>query len=162
MLSRLHKAIFGRRSPATLRLPGDGSFRFQVVRETKYQDAIAAACGPAPVAGSEIECQAQLVTEDWHPYDRTAVQVLIGGRRVGYLQQPDAIAWRWHIRQLGRPEAVGTCAARIVVDPGQGADGNGRFGVKLDFRLPERDLTQRAVAAGRAKDRRLPRVPSGH
>src|SRR5687767_5139241 len=131
MWDRLRKAIFGSDTPATVRLPGDGSYKLQAVREPKYQDALAAACGGAFSDGAKIACRAQLVPEDWHPYDRTAVQVLIGGRRVGYLHQPDAIAYRWHLRQLGSPEAVGTCAARIDVQSDQGHDGHGRFGVRL-------------------------------
>jgi hypothetical protein len=163
MWDRLRKAIFGSDTPAAVRLPGDGSYKLEVVKESKYQDALAAACGGAATDGAKIACQAQLVPEDWHPYDRTAVQVLIGGRRVGYLHQPDAIAYRWHLRQLGSPEAVGTCAARIVVESGQGHDGNGRFAVRLDFRLSERDLAQRAAAYGRTKNgNQRQRMAPGH
>jgi hypothetical protein len=151
MWDRLRNAVFGRGVPATVRLQGDGSYRLEVVRDPRYRDALAAACGRATAGGEEIPCQAQLVPEDWHPYDRTAVQVLVGGRRVGYLHQHDAIAYRRHLKQMGSPDAVGTCAARIIVESGKGPDGHGRYVARLDFHLPEHALTPGAAALGRPK-----------
>ena len=148
MWNRLRKMFSGHDAPATVRLQGDGSYGLQVVGDSKYQEALNAACGHATPDAMGFVCQAQLVTDDWHPYDRTAVKVLIDGRRIGYLQQPDAIAYRWHLRQAGKPDAVGTCAACIMLDSDRGHDDGAKHLVaRLDLRLAEKELPQRAAAA---------------
>lgn len=116
-------------STPLIELQGDGSFEFEIVGESFYQDALERLAGGRTEDGAEVEAVALLVPELTNPHDRNAVAVRILGYTVGYLSRSDALRYR---------EACGVmparCAALIVGGWDRGPDDQGHFGVKLDLK----------------------------
>lgn len=125
-----------KQADSEIMLEGDGSFLLAIVRESKYQSELEQICGGRTVDGADTVVSARLLLENGNPYDRGAVRVEVNGMTVGYLDQPDAKAYRKYLRKLGKPRAVGLCQANIRGGwkRGRGKQ-EGHFGVWLDFLL---------------------------
>lgn len=131
-----------RRSRATASIPsGDafhwpstGGFWFEVVGESNYQPALAAAAGGQPARGDGIEVTAALVPEDSNRFDPAAVAVQLDGETVGYLSRDDARSFRRRLGQKGLAGSITTCGAAIV-GGGQRSDGSPlSYGIRLDLK----------------------------
>ncbi len=121
------------RIPATKHLDGDGSFDFDIVGESYYQDALERIVGGRTDESSEFECIASLVCEDDNPHDSNAVAVYINGQKVGHLARPVAAGFRDIQRRHGWVGQIVTADAMIVGGWDRGGRGKGHFGVKLDI-----------------------------
>lgn len=121
-----------RHSPVA-RLPGPGTFDFDIVGESKYQDALEAICGGRDRDGVEKRVEATLVLEDENPHDNKAVRVDVQGRTVGYLSREAARNYRKQIAKAGHPRLTAVCDAIIVGGWQRSKKDVGSFGVKLDL-----------------------------
>ena len=115
------------------RLPGPGTFDFDIVGESKYQEALEAISGGREREGVEKRTEATLVLEDQNPHDNRAVRVDIQGRTVGYLSRDDARSYRKQIAKAGHPRLTAVCDALIVGGWHRSKKDVGSFGVKLDL-----------------------------
>lgn len=122
-----------KRIPATKHLDGDGSFDFDIVGESHYQDALERIVGGRTDESVEFECLASLICEDDNPYDSNAVAVYINGQKVGHLARPVAAGFRDIQRRHGWVGQIVTADAMIVGGWDRGNRGRGDFGVKLDI-----------------------------
>lgn len=114
-------------------LPGPGTFEFDIVGESHYQDALEAICGGRTEESAEQSAEAVLVLEDSNPHDNMAVRVDIGGNTVGYLSKSNARAYRRQLRELGHPNITCKCKAMVVGGWERPGGDVGSFGVKLDL-----------------------------
>jgi hypothetical protein len=114
-------------------LPGPGSFEFDIVGESKYQDALEEICGGRTEDSAEHRTEAVLYLEDSNPHDNMAVRVDIRGRTVGYLSRNDARSYRQQLKKLGHERIVCRCDAMIVGGWRRSRADQGHFGVKLDL-----------------------------
>lgn len=114
-------------------LTGDGSFSFDIVGESHYQDAIEFVAGGRSDASARIRKIAMLVPESDNPHDTNAVRVDIEGRRVGYLSRGDAVRYRNLLKKKGLAGLAMTVDALIVGGWDRGNGDRGLFGVKLDL-----------------------------
>lgn len=105
------------------------SFPTDVVGESNYQEAIMAQCGRHTRAGVEHECVATLRPDPTNRFDTNAVEVLIGGRRVGFLAREEAPRVKEALAAVGLPSA--TCGARIRGGWRTNQYDEGHFGVRL-------------------------------
>ena len=116
----------------SVRIDGDGTFGFEIVGESFYQDAIAAVAGPKIEDGYELEVEAALAPENDNKFDSNAVGVWIQNRKVGHLSKAAAKAYR---NDLGTQHAE--CDALIVGGwrrtRRDGTIDEGHFGVRLDI-----------------------------
>lgn len=109
------------------------SGRVNVVGESHYQDAIAAAAGGRELSGGEDEarCRAVLIPEPNNPHDANAVRVAVQGKTVGYLSREAATDYQPVLMDLHTSGRLGWCHARI-------AGGGQRYcGVFLELSEPE-------------------------
>jgi hypothetical protein len=111
--------------------PGPGHFDVEVVGESHYQWAIAAAAEAEEREGALV---ADLVPEDGNPHDPKAVRVDVLGRPVGYLPREDARTFRRRLASRRLSGQVTQCAATVT--GGGETRGGGRlsFGVQLDMK----------------------------
>jgi hypothetical protein len=114
-------------------LPGPGTYEFDIVGESKYQDVLEAICGGRNEDSAEHITEAVLYLEDSNPYDNLAVRVDIDGRTVGYLSRKDARSYRQQLKQLGHGRIVCKCDAMVVGGWRRSRTDQGHFGVKLDL-----------------------------
>lgn len=114
-------------------LPGPGTYEFDIVGESKYQEALESICGGRTEDSAELATQAVLVLEDSNPHDNMAVRVDIQGKTVGYLSRKDARNYRKQLQQLGHPGITCSCNAMIVGGWQRSPTDQGHFGVKLDL-----------------------------
>lgn len=114
-------------------LQGPGTFRFEIVGESHYQDVLCELAGGRTPGGAKQYCDAVIVLDDDHPHDSKAVRVDISGKTVGYLSRDDARNYREQLRRAGHPRLVATCRAVIVGGWARGTNSQGFFGVKLDL-----------------------------
>ncbi|MDL1909738.1 hypothetical protein FBQ81_03445 [Chloroflexi bacterium CFX6] len=99
----------------------------QVVGESHYQAALERIAEDYP---RRFVDSVDLYLEDDNRYDSNAVAVAVEGETVGYLPKDDAIKYRQHIEELGYPNAIGTCAGKLI------GGGEGRsYGFMLDLDL---------------------------
>jgi hypothetical protein len=119
-------------------LEGDHEFGFEVVGESKYQDALSNICGGHCEEGHEHECLAELVPEPDNPYDPNAVAVLIEGEKVAYLSRFDAKRYLDELARLGHAGDRASCDAMINGGWDRGGREKGYFGVELDLAWPFR------------------------
>src|SRR5678815_27496 len=89
--------------PLQGRLKGPGTYEFDIVGESKYQDALEAICGGRTEESAEQYTEAELYLEDSNQFDNQAVRVTIAGNTVGYLSRENARAYRTQLKQLGQP-----------------------------------------------------------
>ena len=115
-----------------LRIEGDGTFEFEIVGESYYQDAIAAAAGHKIEDGYELEVEAVLAPENDNKFDSNAVGVWIQNRKVGHLSKAAAKVYR---NNFGTQHAE--CDALIAGGwrrtRRDGTIDEGHFGVRLDI-----------------------------
>ncbi len=107
---------------------GEGTFDFDVVGESGYQDALSEICGGKTREGHNLECVAYLVPEPDNPHDESAIAVYIDNLKVGYL--PRVVTKRVAEILAGRIISVD---AVIVGGWRRPSGSEGHFGVKLDF-----------------------------
>ncbi len=119
--------------PYIARLGGTGRYEFDIVGESKYQDALERICGGRTEDGANDLVDATLYQEDSNPHDSQAVRVDIEGLTVGYLSRDDAHAYRKQLDALGQGPLVAVCKAKIVGGWQRGKSDRGHFGVKLDL-----------------------------
>jgi hypothetical protein len=115
------------------RLPGPGTYAFDIVGESKYQDALEAICGGRSEDSADHFAEAILYLEDSNPYDNQAVRIDIDGQTVGYLSRENARAYRKQLKQLGHERLTCRCNAKVVGGWRRGQSDQGHFGVKLDL-----------------------------
>lgn len=120
--------------PVVLR--GDGKYAFDVVGESRYQEALTSICGGKSEENACHQCLATLIPEPENPYDANAIAVIIEQKVVGYLSRPNATRYRQDLAAAGHGDAVATCNARIIGGWDRGDGDEGSFGVKLDLRFP--------------------------
>ena len=114
-------------------LEGDGSYAFDIVGESHYQDALEKITGGKTEDGYEMEVKVLLVHEDGNPYDSKAVSVSIEGDIVGYLDKRIARQFRKRMAESGIPGYPAVCNALIVGGWDRGGNNQGHFGVELDL-----------------------------
>jgi rubrerythrin len=111
--------------------PGDETL--EVVGESYRQDTLWAVVGGFRTDPVRHRTHALLVPEYDNPHDTNAIQVLIGGERVGYLSRDDAAEYRPGLQALMRKSTNGLVALdAVIVGGGPRPDGVGRLGVFLD------------------------------
>jgi hypothetical protein len=117
-------------------LPGGDTV--DVVGESHYQDALAAAVGGRTEDGADCERWAYLIPEPDNPYDRNAVAVYIDGQTVGYLGRGDAVEYSALLGELWQKYNVrAVCRANIRGGWDRGGGDVGHYGVKLALARPE-------------------------
>ena len=114
-------------------LPGPGTYEFDIVGESAYQDSLESICGGRSEDSAEFQTEAILVLENSNPHDSLAVRVDIQGKTVGYLSRKDARNYRKQLEQLGHPNVTCSCKAMIVGGWQRSRTDRGNFGVKLDL-----------------------------
>jgi hypothetical protein len=113
--------------------PDVGDFAVEVVGESMYQPALAAAAGGQAGGALGIPCTAMLVPEPTNPADANAISVQIGGRTVGYLSRPNARSFRARLESATGMVQPTSCGA-IIRGGGQRESGETIFyGVWLDL-----------------------------
>lgn len=110
---------------------GDGSYDYDIVGESSYQDAISRIVGGSTDESVEHECYAIVAPEPSNKHDKNAIKVIIDGTIVGYI--PRSETDHFHPILAGRPAG---CEALIVGGWNRGRRGRGHFGVKLDIEWP--------------------------
>ena len=121
------------RPTQALRIIGDGSFDYDVVGESFYQDHLNRICGGKTENGHEYRCLAVLVCEDNNPHDTNAIAVVISGRKVGHLPRSEAAAFRQLLRRHGIENLPVRCDALVVGGWKRARGDEGHYGVKLDI-----------------------------
>lgn len=116
-------------------LNGDGTFPLAIVGESRYQHELETISGERTESGVNVVAPARLVLEDNNPYNRKAVRAEINGMTVGFLDKPDARAYRRYLKGLRKSKAVGLCQASIRGGWKRSDTDQGYYGVWLDFRL---------------------------
>ncbi|GAA0623587.1 hypothetical protein GCM10009422_19590 [Brevundimonas kwangchunensis] len=106
-----------------------GSFPTQVVGESNYQRAIMAECGSHTRYGVEHECVATVRPDPNNRFDPNAVEVLIRGQRVGFLNREWAPRMKEALAAVGLGSA--TCGALINGGWRTNHHDEGHFGVRL-------------------------------
>ncbi len=127
------RAQSGSVSAVSGNLPGPGTYEFDIVGESKYQEALESICGGRTEDGAELQTDAVLFLEDTNPHDNMAVRVDIEGQTVGYLSRKDARSYRNQLQQLGHANITCSCNAMIVGGWERSRSDRGHFGVKLDL-----------------------------
>lgn len=140
-----------RATSPTVTLDGDGSFRVQVVGESRYRESFARIFGPRTPDGVDEERDASLVLDDDNAFDDHAVRVEIEGLPVGYLARGDARAYRRWLEAHGHGRARCQCSALIRGGWDRGAGDRGDYGVSLD-------LAAEVVGVGRRSVQRDPQL----
>lgn len=104
-----------------------------VVGESHYQPALLALCGGYTPDGHAIPCEAVLRPEPDNAYDANAVQVIIEGSVVGYLERADAKRFAAEMERAGRAGEAARCGAIIKGGFKISSKENAAFGVYLAF-----------------------------
>jgi hypothetical protein len=99
--------------PETIVLVGGARYEVEIVGAERYQPALEAICGPRQSKGIRRFETARLILEDKNPQDRSAVQVEIRCRTVGYLGPEQALSYRQLLVKRDAPRAAGQCQALI-------------------------------------------------
>jgi hypothetical protein len=82
VLDAVSAALFGRPASASRMLFGTGSYDFDIVGESFYQDALEALAGGRHVKAAHVECVAFIAPEPENPHDQNAVVVTIERSKV--------------------------------------------------------------------------------
>lgn len=116
-------------SDSVVALEGDGSYSFDIVGESHYQDELKRIAGPKQEKGKALECEALIIHEPDNPHDRNACAVMIDGRKVGYLSKEDAKD------QVSFRQSPGFSLSAKALIMGGWSDhrGEGSYGVRLDY-----------------------------
>jgi len=123
-----HNTLRGR-----IRVPlkGNGSYSFDIVGESNYQDSLAIIAGRKTRDGKEFRCSAQVEPEPANPHDSNAVVVKINGLVVVYFGRADARDYVEQLRSSGLVLSASDVGA-MVVGGYKSRDREGHYGVKLD------------------------------
>lgn len=126
-------------SDSAVALEGDGSYSFDIVGESYYQEELKRIAGPKQEKGKALECEALIIHESDNPHDRNACAVIIDGRKVGHLSKQDAKD------QVSFRQSPGFSLSAKALITGGWSDrrGEGSYGVRLDYvprELPARPL----------------------
>ncbi len=117
----------------SLRLVGHGTFEFDIIGESHYQDSLKELYGGGTLDGHKKEVEATLIHDDASQSDDRAVSVSVDGKTVGFLDRTLARNFRARMNLLGAPGVPAVCQA-MIVDEWDGGDGNvDHFEVKLDL-----------------------------
>lgn len=108
-------------------LEGEGTFSFEIVGESHYQQNLDGICGGKSLHGHQHYCTAHLSTEPDNPYDKNAVAVYIDGHQVGYLPRAAAKAFSKYNLETVTADAV------IVGGWLKNNGSSGHYGVRLDL-----------------------------
>jgi hypothetical protein len=127
---------------------GDGTFYFNIVGESRCQDALDDIAGGKTEDGHELKVVALLIQEDSNPYDSQAVKVEVQGRAVGYLPADKAKIYRQQLAKTAHPKAIGRCPAMIVGGWDRDDGDEGHYGVRLDVPNLKRLATVVRLSAG--------------
>jgi len=114
-------------------LPGPGTYGFDIVGESHYQQALEEICGGRTEDGAKHKTEAVLYLEDSNPHDNQAVRVDIEGKTVGYLARSDARSYRKQLKAMGHEGITCKCDAMVVGGWQRSKSDTGSFGVKLDL-----------------------------
>ncbi len=116
----------------------EGSFDFDIVGESHYQEALERFAGGRSETEAKVEILACILPEN-NPKDKNAVVVKINGETVGYLAKAHAKAWRAALRQIRNCEDPVEVMALIVGGWHRTPKGKpvetGSFGLKLDMSI---------------------------
>lgn len=119
-------------APIVPHVDGDGSYEFDIVGESNYQDNLTRIAGGKTEDGHELECRAVLVLEPTNPHDANAIRVEINGLVVGYIPRGYAPGMSDVIRRHA-PAGRSSVNALIVGGWQRSGGREGSFGVKLDI-----------------------------
>lgn len=119
-------------------LEGDEEYDFEIVGESKYQDALEDICGGRSTESADCECIVTLEFEPSNGYDPNAVAIMIAGSKVGYLARHHAAEYHEASKRHGFYKRSTQCNAMIVGGWDNGHGKRGHFGVKLDLSWPPR------------------------
>jgi hypothetical protein len=113
--------------------PAKYGFVCDVVGESRYQDALAAAVGAPPTQWHEAMVTASLVCEPDNAHDPMAVAVCVNGSRVGYLRAEYARAFHDRLKRRGIAGQTTHCGA-LIRGGGTASDGTQRlYGIALNI-----------------------------
>lgn len=122
-------------STGVYKWPSLVEFEFDVVGESHYQAALQRLAGDHGTDSAETPCVAELRPDDANKFDKSAVEVLVEGQRVGYMSRDDARSFR---RRLGSKALTGQstlCDAMIVGGWTEKSTAEKRnYGIKLDIK----------------------------
>lgn len=111
---------------------GDGTYSFQIVGESFYQDALAYIAGPKEPDAKEHICEARLIPDDNNRHDSNAIRIEIDDYQVGYLDRGNAASFRTILAAKGVRDCATRCDAVIVGGWLRGRS-EGDYGVRLDI-----------------------------
>lgn len=127
-----------------------GRARVNVVGEGGYQGSLEIVAGGRTIdGGMNRDHQALLVPEPSNRYDPNAVEVRIGGMRVGYLSREDAVAYRPAIDLAAASGFTLAAPASIQGGWDRGPLDRGNFGVILHMGQPAEVEAEIAVNLAR-------------
>lgn len=112
---------------------GDGSYSYQVVGESYYQEHLNLICGGKTDNGHEHYCTAVIIPEANNPYDANSVAVHVDGGKVASFNRNEAAAYRTIMRHLNASGLVLECEAVIVGGWKYRNGDEGSYGVQLDL-----------------------------
>jgi hypothetical protein len=115
-------------TPAAVTLAGEVTV--EVVGEAAHQQELLDLTGGSRrFGGVDVRTVARLVPEPDNPADRYALEVVIGGRSIGWLRRDAARRYHALVQQALADDGAATCEAAIRGGWDRGAGDVGRFGV---------------------------------
>ncbi len=105
--------------------PWDNQTSISIVGESRYQPALVAFCDRKGDDEVRIEeASADMVCEPENAYDKHAVRIDLGGRKVGYLARGSARMYHRRVAKLG---------GQVTVPAFVGCQKGGKIGVRLNI-----------------------------
>lgn len=114
-----------------------GTYDFEVVGESRYQDALFDIAGGKTNDGHRLKKTALLIRQDNNPHDSKAVAVTIDGEPVGYLDRESARSFRQKLKGQIPDDAAIAVPAMLVGGWDRGDGDEGHFGVRLDIPIAD-------------------------
>lgn len=111
----------------SIELTGNGTFDYEIVGESHYQDNIKKALN-LDGGRSSKSFKATLVHDNNNPHDKMAVAVKVNGYLVGYLSRGKARSYRKIMKDLGFEGCDGICAGTVW-----GGGKKKSYGIWLDY-----------------------------
>lgn len=111
----------------------NGKYSLDVVGESHYQNSLCVIAGPKEEQAKDVDCHAVLIREPDNAYDHNAVQVIIKGKKVGYLSKNNAASL---VREMNRAFLSNEImfVAKAKINGGWCDDtSEGNYGVVIDF-----------------------------
>ena len=110
-----------------------GTFNFDVVGESHYQEALLSLAGAKTEQRKDLKGFATLILEDDNPYDQNAVKVMIRGKQVGYLSNKNAPIFRDQLAKTQYKDHKRIACRAQIRGGWKDYRSEGHFGVKLDI-----------------------------